>query len=31
MCEHVDIVHLQRGNRVRDDVIWRANDRMWLI
>ena len=31
MREDVDIVHLQRGYRLHDDLVWRANDCMWLI
>jgi hypothetical protein len=31
MREHIYVIHLQRSYRLRDDAVWRANDRMWLI
>ena len=31
MRKYINVVHLQRGYRLRDDTVWRADDGMWLI
>ncbi len=31
MREYINVVHLQRGYRLRNDAVWRADDGMWLI